>query len=609
MLRSFDDLGTPLHEVTFCVVDLETTGASAQTCEITEVGAATFRGGEQLGTFRTFVDPCAPIAPTVSALTGITDAMVRDAPTPSEVLPTLMEFVGGAVLVGHNLRFDMGFLDAALLADERSPIGLRAVDTLALARRLLGDDVPDHRLGTLANHLDLDHRPTHRALDDVLATADLLHALLERATAFGVTVLDDLLLLPRLAAHAQSAKLRLTNRLPRSAGVAVLRDGQGQPLHVTAAGDDLRRQVRSWFSGEGGRIAGPVLREVQAVEHLACTTALAADVAEVRLADSLTPRRSPRVTAWKSYRYVRLGGRGKGPTGAAALTVGRTPGHGRHLGPLPSAADARAVVEAVGLVTGSVAAPVPGATAGGRPIDEPASLFDDPAALPIEPAALPIEPAAPPGGPAVGDLFDDPGALLAALHERAAHARADRQLARATAIVAMAEALGAAVRAQRWSDTLRRADRVVMATVDGEGVELVRGRPVRSWVEPVEATRESARDHERAHQRSAQDRGAHERGRHDQASSDHTRDVAGTPHGATGDLERAAFGPVPVLGSSGPLTPAVADELACVAAWIDRHAHHLRLQHVDGELSSPLTARPADVARHPAPTGLRCAAC
>src|SRR5690606_34475882 len=150
-----------------------------------------------------------------------------------------------------------------------------------------------------ADHLDLDHRPTHRALDDVLATADLLHALLERATAFGVTVLADLLQLPRLAAHAQSAKLRLTNRLPRSPGVAVLRDGQGQPLHVAAAGDDLRRSVRSWFSGEGGRTAGPVLREVQAVDHLVCPCPLAAEVAEVRLADALSPRRSPRVAAWK----------------------------------------------------------------------------------------------------------------------------------------------------------------------------------------------------------------------------------------------------------------------------------------------------------------------
>src|SRR5690606_8944703 len=115
-----------------------------------------------------------------------------------------------------------------------------------------------------------------------------------------------------------------------------------------------------------GRLAGPVLREVHTVEHLACPTPLAAEVAEVRLADRLFPRRSPRVAAWKGYRYVRLrGGRGAaedrgaraGAGGTAALTVGRTPGRGRHLGPLPSAADARAVIEAVGLVAGRPPAP------------------------------------------------------------------------------------------------------------------------------------------------------------------------------------------------------------------------------------------------------------
>src|SRR5918998_4930209 len=306
VLRSFDDLGTSLHEVTFCVVDLETTGASASTCEITEVGAARYRGGELLGTLQTLVDPGAPIMPAVSALTGITDAMVQGAPSPSQVLPTLIEFVGGAVLVGHNLRFDVGFLDAALVADDRSPVGLRAVDTLALARRLLRDEVPDHRLGTLADHLGLDHRPTHRALDDVLATADLLHALLERATAFGVSVLDDLLQLPRLAAHAQAGKLRLTNRLPRSPGVAVLRDGQGQALHVAGAPDDLRRRVRSWFAGEDGRTAGAVLREVHAVEHLACPSPLAVEVAEIRLAHRLAPPRSPRAAAWSRHPHGRL---------------------------------------------------------------------------------------------------------------------------------------------------------------------------------------------------------------------------------------------------------------------------------------------------------------
>ena len=80
MQRTFDDLGTPLAEVTFCVVDLETTGESPATCAITEVGAVNLRGGECLGTFQTLVNPGLPIPPEITVLTGITTAMVVPAP-------------------------------------------------------------------------------------------------------------------------------------------------------------------------------------------------------------------------------------------------------------------------------------------------------------------------------------------------------------------------------------------------------------------------------------------------------------------------------------------------------------------------------------------------
>src|SRR5436305_7003509 len=112
--RSFDDLGSPLHGVTFCVIDLETTGGSPADCEITEIGAVRLRGGECLGTFQTLVNPGCRIPPSIVVLTGITEAMVAPAPRIEEVLPSLMEFIGGSVLVGHNLRFDVSFLDAAM---------------------------------------------------------------------------------------------------------------------------------------------------------------------------------------------------------------------------------------------------------------------------------------------------------------------------------------------------------------------------------------------------------------------------------------------------------------------------------------------------------------
>jgi DNA polymerase III subunit epsilon len=194
---STDDLYVPLYDVTFCVIDVETTGGGPETCALTEVAAAKFRGGECLGTFATLVDPCDTIPPFITALTGISDEMVRHAPSVPGVLPAFVEFVHGSVLVGHNVSFDLSFLNAALADNERLPLENLVVDTLALARRLVDSEVPNCRLATLASGLELEHRPAHRALDDVMATADLLHRLIEDATGFGVFQLGQLVELPR----------------------------------------------------------------------------------------------------------------------------------------------------------------------------------------------------------------------------------------------------------------------------------------------------------------------------------------------------------------------------------------------------------------------------
>jgi DNA polymerase III epsilon subunit family exonuclease len=187
---------TPLSEVTFAVIDLETTGMAPGQSRIIEVGAARFRGGECLGTFQTLVNPGCGVPPFITVLTGITEAVLVPAPPIDEVLPTLLEFLGDAVLVGHNLGFDTAFLDAALFATGRRPLHQPRVDTLALARRLMGDEVPNRRLATLARFFHTDTQPTHRALDDVLATVGVLHGLLERAGTLGILALDDLLAFP-----------------------------------------------------------------------------------------------------------------------------------------------------------------------------------------------------------------------------------------------------------------------------------------------------------------------------------------------------------------------------------------------------------------------------
>src|SRR5882724_9070734 len=137
---TFDELAEPLREVTFVVVDLETTGGSAEDCGITEIGAVKVRGGELLGEFQSLVDPGCQIPPFVAVLTGITDAMVGAAPPLGGVLPAFLEFARGSVLVAHNAPFDVGFLRAACARTGRDWPAHRVVDTAVLARRMLSRD-------------------------------------------------------------------------------------------------------------------------------------------------------------------------------------------------------------------------------------------------------------------------------------------------------------------------------------------------------------------------------------------------------------------------------------------------------------------------------------
>ncbi len=146
------ELGVPLRDVTFCVIDLETTGGSPVDSRITEIGAVKMRGGERLGTFQTLVDPREPIPHYVAQLTGIDDRLVAGEPTIEVALPALVEFMRGTVFVAHNAGFDFGFVNAALSRLDYEAVPPPPVCTAKLARRVVWPDVPNLRLRTLAGY-------------------------------------------------------------------------------------------------------------------------------------------------------------------------------------------------------------------------------------------------------------------------------------------------------------------------------------------------------------------------------------------------------------------------------------------------------------------------
>ena len=194
---TLQELGQPLKETTFVVLDLETTGGAPHLgAGITEIGAVKVRGGVTLGEFKTFIDPGHPVPAYITELTGITDEMVFQSPTIDQIFPSLLEFLGSAdstVLVAQNAPFDLSFLTFAARAHGYQWPRYQVLDTAIIARKVLSrDEVPNCKLGTLAEFFGTSTTPNHRALDDARATVDVFHGLLERLGTHEIYTLEEL---------------------------------------------------------------------------------------------------------------------------------------------------------------------------------------------------------------------------------------------------------------------------------------------------------------------------------------------------------------------------------------------------------------------------------
>ncbi len=285
-----DPAAHSLAETTFVVLDLETTGGAADGAGVTEIGAVKVRGGEELGVFATLVNPGERIPAFITVLTGITDAMLAPAPSIETVLPSLLEFLRGAVLVAHNAPYDVGFLKAACARHGYPWPNPRVLDTAALARRALTrDEVPNRKLATLAHFFHAAVQPTHRALDDARATVDVLHGLIERLGSFRVHTLGDALEFAKAVTPTQRRQRHLAEGLPHVPGVYVFRAADDRPLYVGTS-KDIATRVRSYFTASEKRARiSEMLGAATRVEAVECAHSLEAEVRELRLIAAHSP--------------------------------------------------------------------------------------------------------------------------------------------------------------------------------------------------------------------------------------------------------------------------------------------------------------------------------
>lgn len=343
-----------LRETTFVVVDLETTGGRTTGNDatppdaITEIGAVKVCGGAVLGEFATLVNPQHSIPPQIVRLTGITTAMVGNAPTIDAVLPMFFEFAGDSVLVAHNAGFDIGFLRAAARRCDITWPQPQVLCTMRLARRVLSrDEAPSVRLAALARLFAVASNPTHRALDDARATVDVLHALIERVGNQGVHTYAELRSYLPNVTQAQRCKRVLAETLPHRPGVYLFRGPSGEVLYVGTAAD-LRRRVSQYFNGTDRRKRmTEMVMLASSIDHVECAHPLEAGVRELRMLSTHAPPYNRRSKFPYRWWWVAL-------TDEAfpRLSVIRAPRHDRVVGPFRSRSKAAETAALLARCTG-----------------------------------------------------------------------------------------------------------------------------------------------------------------------------------------------------------------------------------------------------------------
>jgi DNA polymerase III subunit epsilon len=345
-LRTASAASLAIGEAPYVIFDVETTGSAAgKGGAITEIGALKLEGGEVVDRFSTLVNPGRPIDPFVVRLTGITDRMVSDAPSISEVMPRFEEFVEGCILVGHNVHFDCSFVTAARGG---TPLPNEVLDTLKLARSLV-PGLKRYRLSSLVSHFGVRQAPNHRALSDAAATTEVFRRLLKLLGSAGIESVGEALAIRGGRRRIKPQKQHLASRVPNTPGVYYFIDKHGTTLYVGKA-KDLKARVRTYFNGgDGRRKVGRLVEEVAEVRVRETESELHALILEAREIKRLLPRYNSVGREDKASWFVRMD---LGEPYPVPERVSENPPEGSliHLGPYRSAGVLDTCIEALGRI-------------------------------------------------------------------------------------------------------------------------------------------------------------------------------------------------------------------------------------------------------------------
>src|SRR3989440_5986216 len=328
-----------LDEVEFVVLDTETTGLRPGPNRVIEIAGIRMRAGEVIDSFQSLVNPNRRLPPFIVQFTGITQEMVARAPGAEQIFPDFLQFIEGAILVGHNIGFDIGFLSyEAQLLGYAFPID--GLDTISLARRFL-PGLRRFKLDAVAGHLKIPAANRHRALGDAKVTAAIFMKLLNLAQQEGIQTLGNLhrrLQLPvawsgditDASLSKQVEYLRVDGKLssksitsrptgslllnpawkrefPNKPGVYLMREASGQVIYVGKA-KCLKDRLASYYSHPLGytRKMDGLLQNVKEIETIVLGSELEALLMESQLIKQLQPTYNVQLRNYDLYPFIKI---------------------------------------------------------------------------------------------------------------------------------------------------------------------------------------------------------------------------------------------------------------------------------------------------------------
>ncbi len=298
-------------ETRFTVLDTETTGVSAANSRIMELGMVKVESGKILDTFSTFINPECNIPRQITAITGINNQHVAEAPVFEKLTSSILDFIGDSVLVAHNMQFDYAFMKAEF---ERAFVEFPEYNklcTLKLSRKLF-PELKSKALGAMVHHFGIRHKDVHRALGDAMATAKLLLKLFEKFdNELAITQTAEILKYQyKITAGSKRFSVKKTmadnfEKLPDSPGVYFYKNRKGNIIYIGKA-KSLIKRVKNYFSTSAQSKSKKIIRQAENLGFVQTNTELTALIAEAELIKKHNPSLNSQLKRFSQSNFIKV---------------------------------------------------------------------------------------------------------------------------------------------------------------------------------------------------------------------------------------------------------------------------------------------------------------